>query len=101
MDEIETKLIKLSDTFEHCVRINNEYKLKHGELKEIYNAYKVLVNNCDNEYIQENLFDILTEIDHKLITKENLKEMIVDQSNIMKEFNDINVQIHQLFPNYS
>ena len=100
MDNIETKLVKLSDTFEHCIRINNEYKLKHEELKEIYKAYKVLVNNCDNKHVQENLFDILSDIDHQLITKENLKEMIVDQSNIMREFNDINGKIQKLFPNY-
>ena len=101
MDKIETKLVDLSKTFEHCVRINNEYKLKHEELKEIYKAYKVLVNNCDNPYIQENLLDILSDIDHKLITKENLKEMIIDQSNIMREFKDINVKIQDLFPNYT
>lgn len=101
MDTIEEKLVKLSDTFEHCIRINNEYKLKHEELKEIYKAYKTLVDNCDNEYVHEHLFEILNDIDHKLITKENLKEMIVDQSNIMREFNDINVKIQELFPNYS
>ena len=101
MDNIEENLDKLSDTFEHCIRINNEYKLKHDELKEIYQAYKTLVDNCDNEYIQEHLFDILTDIDHKLITNENLKEMIVDQSNIMREFKDINVKVQELFPNYT
>ena len=98
---LKGNLEKITDVFEKCIKINNEYKLKHEELKEIYNAYSILVENCDSEYIQTNLFKILTDIDRQLITKETLKELITDQSNMMKEFNHINVKIQELYPNYA
>ena len=66
----------------------------------IYNAYKILVENCDSDDIKKNLHNILIEIDNKLISKESLSELLIDQSNIMKEFNDINYQLKEIFPNY-
>lgn len=99
-NKISTNLDQLYDIFKQCIKINNEYKLKHSELIEIYNAYKILVVNCDSKTIQKNLYSILTELEHKFISKENLNELLIDQTNIMNEVNDINLAIKKLYPNY-
>ena len=99
--KLDNTLLELTDIFEKCIKINNEYKTKHEELKEIYIAYKKLIKNCDSEIIHQDLFKILTDIDYKLITKDNLNQLIVDQSNMMREFNEINTKIKDLFPKYS
>lgn len=97
---LSTNLDQLYDIFNQCIKINNEYKLKHGELTEIYNAYKILVANCDSKTIQKHLYSILSELEYKFISKENLNELLVDQTNIMNEVNNINLAIKKLYPNY-
>jgi len=90
----------LVSLFENCIEINNEYRLKHNELLEIFNAYKILIDNCDSDYIKENLYKILNELDSKFISKEYLNLLLTDQKNMMKEFNEINCHIKDLFPDY-
>ena len=91
---------QLHTLFEQIIKINNEYKIKHNELTEIYNAYKMLVVNCDSKKIQKNLFNILSNIEHKFISKETLNELIVDQTSIMNEVNEINLALKRLYPDY-
>ena len=98
--ELESQMNNLVSLFENCIKINNEYKIKHNELIEIFNAYKVLIENCDSPYIKENLYQILNEIDTKFISKDNLNSLLIEQKNMMKEFNEINCHVKELFPDY-
>ena len=97
--DLETQMNNLLNIFEQCVTINNEYRLKHNELTEIFRAYKILIENCDSEYISKNLYEILTELDLKFISKEYLNELLIDQHSMIKELNQINSNIKTIFPN--
>ena len=97
---LENQMTNLVSLFENCIKINNEYKIKHNELVEIFNAYKILIVNCDSTYIRENLHQILSELEAQFISQDNFNSLLLEQKNMMKEFNEINCHIKELFPDY-
>ena len=95
-------MTEASNVLSQCLNISNAYKVKHEELKEVFNAYKSLKKSCkyNCEEIEIELEKISKEMQGKIISKETFNRLLDEQSVIMKEFNDINLQISKLYPDF-
>tara|TARA_Y100000385_G_C12488070_1_gene381873 strand:+ start:204 stop:491 length:288 start_codon:yes stop_codon:yes gene_type:complete len=90
------------NVLQQCLNINNAYKIKHEELKEVFNAYKELkINkNLSCSEIEIILQELAISMEKKIISKEKFNVMLDEQKQIMDEFNDINNEINKLYPDF-
>ena len=100
MDKNKSIANKTSEVMSQCININNAYKVKHEELKEVFREYKKLKRNNDIpcEDVEKNLEYLIKDIEKKVISKETFQRLLDEQSTIMKEFNFINSEVSKMYP---